>query len=263
VAAEIGVHLGVALVVMAAAMGAISGWPSWSDRTRVAVMVAAGLGPLASAAWLRDAGGPELAEQRRRATSTLLTAGILVLAGGAWGAVRAGTERFGWGLPAIALGGLLATWGADRVANSPVSQAALLAWAAALVVGLTESAGTWCLPALVVLGTAWSVLGWRYLSARRTAAAAGVVLALGAAVIAANGYWAWPARLLLLATGVGSAWRFLAGGRNAWLGLGVAAWAALAASAAGAILGPLLALAIGGAVTVAVSLVALRNSVRE
>lgn len=263
VAAEVGVYLGAGLMVLTGVLGTISGWPDWSGRTRVAVVSASGLGLLAAAAWLREAGGAELAAVRRRATSGLLCTAIAVLLGPIWGAFLAGSDQPVWALPLVALAGLLLTWGADRVAHSPYSQTAILVWAALIVIGVPQAWRVWCLPALVGLGLAWAVLGWRYMPARRSAAVAGVLLALGSCAVAATGVWSWPARGLLLATGLGAFWRFLRGGRSAWLALGVAGWAALAATAAGAVLGPLLALAIGGAVTVAVSLVALLKSIRE
>lgn len=263
VAAELGVYSGAGLMAVTAVLGAITGWTEWSDRTRVAVVAASGLGLIAAAAWLREAGGPALAQVRRRATSGLLSAAIVVLLGPIYGGVLASSSKSAWALPLIASGGLLVTWGADRLAHTPVSQTAILAWAALIVLGVPPDWRVWCLPALVGLGVAWAVLGWRYFPARRSAVVAGVLLALGACVVAANGVWSWPARALLLAAGVGSLWRFLRGGRNAWLALGVAGWAALAATAAGVVVGPLLALAIGGAVTVAVSLVALRTSLGE
>lgn len=263
VAAEMGVYVGAGLMALTAVLVAISGWPDWSGRTRVAVVASSGIGLVAAAVWLREAGCSALAEARRRATSVLLSTAIVLLLGPIWGGVMASSNKPPWGLPLIAFGGLLVTWGADRLAHSPISQTAILLWAALMVLGMPQGWRVWCLPALVGLGLAWSVLGWRYLPARRCAVVSGVLLALGACVVAANGVWSWPARGLLLATGLGSLWRFLRGGRNAWLALGVAGWAALAATAAGAILGPLLALAIGGAVIVAVSLIALRTSLRE
>ena len=56
---------------------------------------------------------------------------------------------------------------------------------------------------------------------------------------------------------------FLRGWANPWLALGAGAATALAASVAGAVIGPALALVFGGLATMIVSAIALRGTRRE
>jgi hypothetical protein len=91
---------------------------------------------------------------------------------------------------------------------------------------------------------------------------AGTGLALVASVGLAAGPWAWWARAGLIALTVGGLGAFLRGHANHWLALGAGSATALAASVAGATLGPALALLVGGLATVIVSGIALRSARR-
>lgn len=259
VAAEVGAYLGAGLAATAVVAGAYAGWEGWSRTVQLAVVAVAALGLVAAALWLREPGHAGLTAARRRATSVLLVAGVsLAVGAGIWASADV---DIAWLRPAVAGLGVLLIVGVDRVASTPVSQTAILAWCGLLVA--VSPLGPWAAPVMAALGLTWTVAGWRYLSGRRTAVACGVLLVLGSCVLAAGGQWPWPARAVLMGSGVWSFAAFLRGGRNAWLGLGVASWAALAATAAGLVGGPLLALLVGGVVTLVVSLVALRRAAHE
>ena len=77
------------------------------------------------------------------------------------------------------------------------------------------------------------------------------------------GPWAWPTRAGLAAVAVLGLGAFLRGRANYWLALGAGAATALAASVAGDVVGPALALLVGGLATMAVSWVALRSAHRR
>ena len=89
------------------------------------------------------------------------------------------------------------------------------------------------------------------------------MLALASAVGLAQGSWSWPVRGALAAVAVAGLGLFLRGRANHWLALGAGAATALAASVAGGVLGPALALLVGGLATMGVSAIALRGTRRE
>lgn len=259
VAAEVGAYVGAGLAATAVAAGAYAGWDGWSRTVQLAVVAVTALGLCAAALWLREPGHAGLSAARRRATSVLLVAGVSIAVGaGIWASADL---DIAWLCPAVAGLGILLIVGVDRVASTPLSQTAILAWCAVLVA--VAPLGPWAAPVMATLGLTWTLAGWRYLSGRRTAVTCGVLLVLGSCVLAAGGQWPWPARGVLMGLGVWSFAAFLRGGRNVWLALGIASWAALAATAAGLVGGPLLALLVGGVVTLVVSLIALRRAAHE
>jgi hypothetical protein len=92
--------------------------------------------------------------------------------------------------------------------------------------------------------------------------ALGAALALVASVGMAAGPWAWPTRAALAAVAILGLGAFLRGRANYWLALGAGAATALAASVAGHVVGPALALLLGGLATMVVSWVALHGTRR-
>ena len=148
---------------------------------------------------------------------------------------------------ACAVGVVVAMLVVNLVARTPVSESGLLgalAWATWVVV--PPGPGTWAF--LVGLGVG---VGRARACAGPGAAGRpmvlGAALALVASVGMAAGPWAWPTRAGLAAVAVLGLGAFLRGRANYWLALGAGAATALAASVAGDVVGPALALLLGGA----------------
>jgi hypothetical protein len=184
------------------------------------------------------------------------TSGVGVALGSAQGAMSSGA-----GNAARALGLVLAMVVVNLIARTPASESGLLgalAWAAWVVV--PPGPGTWAF--LVGLGIVWAGLGMRWSRGRRTALGLGAALALVASVGMAAGPWAWPTRAALAAVAVLGLGAFLRGRANYWLALGAGSATALAASVAGDVVGPALALLVGGVATMGVSWIALRGARR-
>jgi hypothetical protein len=166
------------------------------------------------------------------------------------------------GQAAAAVGVVLAMLVVNLISRTPVSEAGLLgalAWAAWVVV--PPGPGTWAF--LVGLGVVWAGLSVRWARGRRTSMVLGATLALVASVGMAAGPWAWPTRAGLAAAAVLGLGAFLRGRANYWLALGAGAATALAASVAGDVVGPALALLVGGLATMVVSWIALRGASRR
>jgi len=259
-AAELGMYCGAALVLVAGLAVAARGWGDWASAQRVGAQVLAAVALVAAGLFARLPWQRPMGDERRRAVSSLLTAGASVAVVASGLAADVGQA----GAPAAstlhAAGAVAALLAVNLVARTPASETGLLlalAWAA--WVGLT---GAWVWAALLALGCAWAVLGLRVALGRRTAAAAGSALALCAAVFLATGAWAWPVRIALVAAAVAGLGQFLRGRPNPWLALGAGAASALAASVAGGVVGPAPALLVGGLATMAVSAVALRGARR-
>ncbi len=260
-AAEIGMYLGAALALVALGGSVVRGWSDVGSVTRgvfVALAAAAllALGLVVRLPWTRVP-----TDRGRRASSSLLTAGAAVALGGL-GGVLAVAERSADTGPQLAVACVaagLALLVVNVVARTPLSETGLLAtlvWSGWV---LTPSGpGTWAV--LTGLGVAWAALGFRFARGRRTAGTLGAALALAAGVGLAAGPWAWPARAGLAAAAVFGLGSFLRGGANHWLALGAGASTALAASAAGRVVGPAVALLAGGVATMAVSWIALRTA---
>lgn len=256
VAAEVGMYAGVGLVAAAGTLAGYAAWPGWSSAVRVTVLLTAGVGALAGAAWLRAIGPVPAADPRERAISALFAAGLLVLVGA--GCVLAGGAA---GATAAVLGvGLLGMMALTRAYPTAATETGVLVMALWLALAGSATLGVWLYPVIAMLGGLWAVLGWRWARGQRTAAVTGTVVGLSACVAAANGTWDWPARVAILALGVVALLRFRRGGRNFWLALGIVAMASLAATLAGAALSPLLALAAGGVAVFLVSWAALRSA---
>lgn len=261
VAAEIGMYAGAALVLVSVGGVVVRGWSAWEPGVRWAfaglttvALVAAGL--FVRLPWSRSLGG-----ERRRAVSALLTTGVAVAATGVGVALgsRQGALSADPGSTALALGVVLAMLVVNVVARTPVSESGLLGalvWAAWVVV--PPGPGTWAF--LVALGAAWAGLGVRWAQGRRTAMVLGGAVALVASVGMAAGPWAWPTRAGQAAVAVVGLGAFLRGRANHWLALGAGASTALAASVAGDVVGPALALLVGGLATMVVSWIALRSA---
>jgi hypothetical protein len=261
VAAEIGMYVGFGLILLALGGVAARGWAGWDDAMRWAIVALASVALLATGLFVRLPWTRALGDERRRAVSSMLAlgSGLALLAA----AIGLGVGRGGEG-PALAhgLGSVVAMLLVCVVARTPLAETALLAaaaWAAWLVV----PAGPAIWVVLVGLGAAWALAGTRCARGRRTAAVAGTGLALVASVGLAAGPWAWWARAGLIALTIGGLGAFLRGHANHWLALGAGAATALAASVAGATLGPALALLVGGLATMAVSGIALRSARRS
>ena len=197
--------------------------------------------------------------QRRRAVSVLLTAGLALAAVGSAVGLHVRQGSVG-GSAVIQVGAVaLLMTSAVLVARTPFSETSVLvalAWAIWVLVPAGE--GTWL--GLVLLGLAWAAAGARWARGRRTAAVAGVGLALAASVGLAQGSWGWGVRCALLLAAVVGLVRFLRGASNAWLALGIGAATACAAAVAGEALSPALALMVAGATTMAVSGLAMRGA---
>lgn len=264
VAAEIGMYTGAALVLVSIGGVVVRGWAAWEPAVRWAFAGLTTVALIAAGLFVRLPWSRSLTGERRRAVSALLTTGVAVATTGV--AVALGADRgavsSGGASAALPVGVVLAMLLVNLVARTPVSESGLLAavaWSAWVVV--PPGPGTWAF--LVGAGIAWGVLGMRVARGRRTAMALGVGLALVASVGMAGGPWAWPTRAALAATAVLGLVAFLRGRANHWLALGAAAATALAASVAGDVVGPALALLVGGLATMAVSWIALRSARRS
>lgn len=260
VAAETGMYTGAFLALLAVAAVGVRGWPQWSPAARGASVGMLSVSLVAAGLFVRLPWPRTLSAQRRRGVSTLLTSGAavaVVAATAAWGSAAAGTVGAGAvAVGAVAvIGAILVSW----VARTPLSESALLL-ALALATWVLVPAGPAVWATLVGLGVAWALAGVRLARGQRTAAVAGVSLALAASVGLAGGAWAWPARALLAAAAIWGLLAFLRGRANGWLALGAGAGAALAGAVAGDVLGPALALLVGGLATMAVSWIALRGA---
>lgn len=260
-AAEVGMYAGALLMGLALAYVAVQGWPEWDLPARVSGLLLGSVALIATGLFVRLPWERSVSGERRRAVSALLTVGVgLGLAAlGVLGQVgRAGDAATAVG---HAVASVVLMLGACAVARSPFSEVALLgalAWAAWLVV----PPGTAAWATLVGLGVAWVGLAARGARGRRTAAVAGTALALVASAQLGQGQWAWPVRAALAALAIGALVVFGRGGPNPWLALAAGAAAALAGAIAGGVLGPALALFIGGLATMVVSWVALRAAGR-
>lgn len=260
-AAEVGMYAGAALVVLAIAGVAARGWSDWAGPMRVASTTLAAVALVAAGLFVRLPWGRRMGDERRRAVSAMLTAGTglaLVAAGVALEIGQGADPGPAAGHGVVAVGSLMLV---ALVARSPLAETAVLAalaWAVWILV--PPGWATWA--GLAGLGVAWVLVAGRYGRGRRTAAVAGSVLALAASVGLSEGAWAWGVRSGLAALTVGGLVAFLRGWANHWLALGAGSATALAASVAGAALGPALALLIGGLATMAVSAIALRAARR-
>jgi hypothetical protein len=263
VAAEIGMYTGAALVLVSIGGVVVRGWVAWEPVVRWSFAGLATVALVAAGLFVRLPWSRPLSDERRRAVSALLTTGVGVAAtavgvvlGSAEGALSAGP-----GSAARAVGVGLAMLLVNLVARTPVSESGLLgalAWASWVVV--PPGPGTWAF--LMGLGVVWAGLGMRWARGRRTAMVLGAALALVASVGMAAGPWAWPIRAALAAVAVLGLAAFLRGRPNHWLALGAGAATALAASVAGDVVGPALALLLGGLATMIVSWIALRSARR-
>ena len=250
-------YVGAALMVLAMVAVAARGWPDWSRAMRVGGLSLGAVALVAAGLYVRLPWSRSVGDERRRAVSTMLTAGVgLGLAAiGVLGRVAESPADAGAVLHAVVC--VLALLGVCAIARTPLAEVALLA-CLAWAVWLVAPSGTATWATLVGLGIGWVALAVRGARGRRTAAISGTALALVASVVLAQGEWAWPVRAALAVLVIVALVLFARGGPNVWLGLGAGAAAALAAGAAGGVLGPALALFIGGLATMVVSGIALR-----
>lgn len=265
VAAEIGIYTGAALVLVSVIGVVARGWTDWEPAVRGVFAGLATVALVSAGLFVRLPWSRPLSDERRRAVSALLVTGVAgaLTAMAAAPGSGAGVLSAGAGEAARAVGVLLAVLMANLVARTPVSESALLgalAWVA--WVATPPGPGTWAV--LVGLGAAWAAagLGARWARGRRTALVLGSTLALLASVGMAAGPWAVPTRAALGVVVVLGLGGFLRGRANHWLALGAGAATALAASVAGDVVGPALALLVGGLATMAVSWIALRAARR-
>ncbi len=271
VAAEIGMYCGAGLVLVAILGVVVRGWSAWDATLHVAFTALSTSTLLAAGLFLRLPWRRVPGDERRRAVSALLTTGVVVATTGIAVAVapdRAAAGVLGspgssgsgqGGLAVAAVCAAVAILAVTVVARSPLAECGLLlalAWAAWVVV--PPGPGTWAV--LAGLGVAWAALGSRWARGRRTAVVLGAGMALACSVGMATGPWAWPTRAALAVVAVVGLVAFLRGRANAWLALGAGAATALAASVAGDVVGPALALLVGGVATMVVSGVALRGA---
>ncbi|MCU0300039.1 MAG: hypothetical protein MUF35_00355 [Candidatus Nanopelagicales bacterium] len=261
-AAELGVYVGAGLAVLAVAGVAVRGWADWASGMRAAAVALTSVALLATGLFVRLPWSRRPGDERRRAVSALLAAGmgLVCVASGVALDVRQGTAA-ALGL-AHGLACVLAMLLVAAVARTPLTELAVLgagAWAAWVLV----PSGPWTWVAMVGLGSAWALVGWRVARGRRTAVVAGVGLALvGSVGMATQAALAWPVRGVLGALAVGGLLAFLRGGPAPWLALGAASATALAASVANDQLGPAPALLVGGVATMVVSAIALHGARR-
>ena len=261
VAAELGVYVGAGLVLLAFLGAALRGWAGWDPTMRGSAVGLTALALVASGLFVRLPWGRRTTAQRRRAVSVLITAGLALAAVGSAAGLHLGQASGGVEGVLQAVAVVLAMAGGCAVARTPLSETGLLgalAWAVWALVPVGP--GTWW--CLVGLGVAWAGLGLRLARAPRTAVTTGTALALVASVGLAQGQWAWPVRGALLALAVVGLGRFLRGGANGWLALGVGAAMALSGAVAGGALSPALTLMVAGVTTMAVSGLALRGARR-
>lgn len=260
-AAEIGLYVGALLVLVALASAVLRGWGGWDATLRWSTAGLSAVALVAAGLFARLGRGNEPSGQRRRAVSALLTGGtgialveLAVLVGPQQGVATPGSAL----LAGVAV---LATLGCAAAARTPLSESGLLlalGWAAWLVV----PAGPALWAGLAGLGVAWVLLGARWARGRRTSGVAGSLVALAAAVPLASGAWAWPTRAALATVMVVGLVRFLRGGAPRWLALAAGCALAVAVAVAGELLGPALALLVGGVATMGVSWLALRSTPR-
>ncbi len=263
VAAEIGMYTGAALVLVSIGGVVARGWAAWEPATRWSFAGLTCVALIAAGLFVRLPWAREVSDERRRAVSALLTTGVGVATvgvgatlGSAQGALSAGP-----GSAVLAVGVVLAMLAVCVIARTPVAESAVLgalAWAAWVVV--PPGPGTWAV--LMGVGVGWAGLGMRWARGRRTAMVLGAGVALVASVGMAVGPWAWPTRAGLAAVAALGLGAFLRGRANHWLALGAGAATALSASVAGDVVGPALALLIGGLATMSVSWIALRSARR-
>lgn len=264
VAAEIGMYTGAGLVLVAIAGVVTRGWTTWDPAFRWAFLGLGAVGLVTAGLFIRLPWRRPLSDERRRAVSSLLTAGVVV-AGVGVGAVvgtSQGAASQDGAAVALPLGAVLGMLLVNLVSRTPLSESGLLAavaWSAWVVV--PPGPGTWAF--LVGLGVIWAVVGIRWARGRRTAGVLGAGLALVASVGMSAGPWAWPTRAMLAGVVVLGLGAFLRGRPNWWLALGAGAATALAAAVAGDVVGPVLALLVGGLATMAVSWIALRSARRS
>ena len=263
VAAEIGMYTGAALVLLSIGGVVVRGWGAWGPGTRWAFAGLMTVALIAAGLFVRLPWSRPLSDERRRAVSALLTMGVAVATTGvavALGSTQ-GSSSADARPAAAAVGVVVAMLVVNLISRTPVSEAGLLgalAWVAWVVV--PPGPGTWAF--LVGLGVVWAGLGVRWARGRRTSMVLGATLALVASVGMAAGPWAWPTRAGLAAAAVLGLGAFLRGRANYWLALGAGAATALAASVAGDVVGPALALLVGGLATMVVSWIALRSARR-
>jgi hypothetical protein len=263
VAAEIGMYAGAALVLLSIGGVVARGWTAWEPGVRWAFAGLATVALVAAGLFVRLPWSRRLSDERRRAVSALLTTGVVVATAGlgvALGSAQ-GAMSAGPGTAARALGVVGAMIVVNVVARTPVSESGLLGalvWATWVVV--PAGPGTWAF--LVGLGVVWAGLGVRWARGRRVSMVLGAALGLVASVGMAVGPWAWPTRAGLAVVAILGLGAFLRGRANYWLALGAGAATALAASVAGDVMGPALALLVGGLATMAVSWIALRSARR-
>jgi hypothetical protein len=263
VAAEIGMYAGAGLVLVSVGGVVVRGWSAWEPGVQWAFAGLTTVALVAAGLFVRLPWSRGLGDERRRAVSALLTTGVAVAATGVSVALGSGQGALAAdpGNAALAVGVVVGMLGVNVVSRTPVSESGLLgalAWAAWVVV--PPGPGTWAF--LVALGAVWAGLGMRWARGRRTAMVLGASLALVASVGMAAGPWAWPTRAGQAAVVVLGLGAFLRGRANHWLALGAGAATALAASVAGDVVGPALALLVGGLATMAVSWIALRSARR-
>lgn len=263
VAAEIGMYTGAALVLVSIGGVVARGWGAWDPAARWTFAGLMTVALIAAGLFVRLPWSREVSDERRRAVSGLLSTGVAVAATGVAVALgsTAGAASAGPGSAALAAGVVVALLVVNVIARTPVSESALLCaltWSAWVVV--PPGPGTWAF--LTGLGALWAGLGMRWARGRRTAMTLGAGLALVASVGMAAGPWAWPTRAGQAALAVLGLGAFLRGRANYWLALGAGAATALAASVAGDVVGPALALLVGGVATMIVSWIALRSARR-
>jgi hypothetical protein len=236
-------YTGAALVLVSIGGVVVRGWDAWDPGLRWAFAGLSTVALVAAGLFLRLPWSRPVSDERRRAVSALLTTGVVVATTGmavVLGSTQ-GSSSADVGQAAAAVGVVLAMLVVNLISRTPVSEAGLLgalAWAAWVVV--PPGPGTWAF--LVGLGVVWAGLSVRWARGRRTSMVMGATLALVASVGMAAGPWAWPTRAGLAAAAVLGLGAFLRGRANYWLALGAGAATALAASVAGDVVGPALAL---------------------
>jgi hypothetical protein len=257
-------YTGAALMLISISGVVARGWAAWDPGVRLVFAGLAAVALIAAGLFVRLPWSRTLSDERRRAVSALLTTGVAVATTGLGVALGSsqGAMSSGPGNAARALGVVLAMLVVNLIARTPVSESGLLAglvWAAWVVV--PPGPGTWAF--LMGLGVVWAGLGIRWAHGRRTTMVLGAALALVASVGMAAGPWAWPTRAVLATVAILGLGAFLRGRANYWLALGAGAATALAASVAGDVVGPALALLLGGVATMVVSWIALRSARRD
>lgn len=273
VAAEIGMYAGALLVLLALGSAVLRGWADWEPGSRWATAILASLALLAPGLWARVSATQPLSAQRRRAVSAMVTCGTVVGIGALAVAIDPTPGTGQAGTVALAVGAVLAGAASVVAGRSPLSETWLLAglaWAAWLLVPRGPVAWT----VLTAIGAGWALAAcgpWvvrgrtllpphGHLRGRRTALVVGPGLALLGGVALAMGPWAWPARLALLLVAGAAFTMFRRGAANHWLALAAGSGTALVAAVAGDVLGPALALLMGGVATMALSWLALRSA---